>query len=212
MRWLVDEAALRRFMAALGPAAEHDLRLYFTGGTSAVLLGWRASTVAVDLKLKPDSDRVLRALPRLKDVFQINVELAAPDHFIPPLPGWQDRSRFIAREGRISYYHYDLTAQALAKIQRGHRQDLDDVRQMLERGLVERGELLRRFEQIEPELYRYPAIDPAASSAVSFSSRSFLHSHSSMASLHGLSVRVANRNAPHRPRSRPSAGARLGAR
>lgn len=162
MRRLVDEAALRRFMAALGPAAERDLRLYFTGGASAVLLGWRASTVDVDLKLEPDSDPVLRALPRLKDELQINVELAAPDQFIPPLPGWRDRSPFIAREGRISFYHYDLTAQALAKVQRGHRQDLDDVRQMLERGLVERGELLRRFEQIEPELYRYPAVDPAA--------------------------------------------------
>ena len=33
---------------------------------------------------------------------------------------------------------------------------------MLDRGLIDRDELRRRFEQIEPELYRYPAIDPAA--------------------------------------------------
>jgi hypothetical protein len=32
---------------------------------------------------------------------------------------------------------------------------------MLRQGLIERGELLRRFEQIEPQLYRFPAIDPA---------------------------------------------------
>jgi hypothetical protein len=36
------------------------------------------------------------------------------------------------------------------------------VRQMLARGLVERGDVLRRFEQIEPGLYRYPAIAPTA--------------------------------------------------
>ena len=28
-------------------------------------------------------------------------------------------------------------------------------------GLVDRSELLRHFEQIEPLLYRFPAIDPA---------------------------------------------------
>lgn len=32
---------------------------------------------------------------------------------------------------------------------------------MLRSGLVERQRLLALFEQIEPELYRYPAIDPA---------------------------------------------------
>ena len=40
------------------------------------------------------------------------------------------RSRFITQEGPLSFYDYDLTAQALAKIERGHTQDLDDVREM----------------------------------------------------------------------------------
>ena len=57
---------------------------------------------------------------------------------------------------------YDFYAQALAKIQRGHAKDRLDVQEMIARGLVERDELRRRFEQIEPQLYRYPAIDPAA--------------------------------------------------
>jgi len=38
--------------------------------------------------------------------------------------------------------------------------DLLDAGEMLRRGLIERGELLRLFSAIEPELYRYPAIDP----------------------------------------------------
>jgi hypothetical protein len=33
---------------------------------------------------------------------------------------------------------------------------------MMERGLVDRHELRRRFEEIESYLYRYPAIDPVA--------------------------------------------------
>jgi hypothetical protein len=162
MRRLVDEPHLRQFMKALGAEAEKDVRLYFTGGATAVLLGWRASTVDVDVKLDPEVDRIFRALPRLKEQLAINVELASPDHFIPELPGWQERSLFVAREGRLSFYHYDLYAQALAKIERGHSKDLDDVRQMMARGLVKPAELLARFAEIESRLYRYPAIDPAS--------------------------------------------------
>lgn len=149
-------------MRALGHEAEGETRLYFTGGATAVLLGWRSSTVDVDIKVDPESDRLFRAIPQIKDRLEINVELAAPDQFIPALPGWQERSAFIGREGLLSFYHYDLYSQALSKIQRGHAQDLADVRQMLERGLIDRRDLLRRFEQIEPHLYRFPAIDPAA--------------------------------------------------
>ena len=149
-------------MKELGPEADRDVRLYFTGGATAVLLGWRPSTIDVDVKMEPEADRLFRALPRLKERIEINVELAAPDQFIPEIPGWQERSAFIAREGRLSFYHYDFYAQALSKIQRGHVQDRTDVKEMISRSLIDRTELRRRFEQIEPQLYRYPAIDPAA--------------------------------------------------
>ena len=149
-------------MRELGREAEKDVRLYFTGGATAVLLGWRQSTVDVDIKVDPESDRLFRAFPQLKEKLHINIELASPDQFIPEVPGWQERSAFIAREGRLSFYHYDFYAQALSKIQRSHAKDLEDVRQMIARGLVDPGELRRRFDQIEPQLYRYPAIDPAA--------------------------------------------------
>jgi uncharacterized nucleotidyltransferase DUF6036 len=160
MRRPVDDERIHRFMRALGAEAESDGRLYFTGGATAVLLGWRPSTIDVDIKLEPESDRLFRALPRLKEQLEINVELASPDAFIPEVPGWRKRSAFIAREGRLSFYHYDLYAQALAKIERGHAQDLADVREMLGRGLIDRQELLQRFAQIEPQLHRYPAVDP----------------------------------------------------
>jgi hypothetical protein len=162
MRRPVDAERIRRFMRELGGEAEKDLRLYFTGGATAVLFGWRASTLDVDIKIDPESDRIFRALPQVKERLQINVELAAPDQFIPEVPGWQERSAFIAREGRLSFYHYDFYAQALSKIQRGHAQDRNDVQQMLQRGLIDPEALRRRFEQIEPRIYRFPAIDPVA--------------------------------------------------
>ena len=64
----------------------------------------------------------------LKDRLDVNIELASPDDFIPALPGWQERSTFIAQVGKVTFLHYDFYAQALAKIERGHDFDLSDVR------------------------------------------------------------------------------------
>ena len=50
--------------------------------------------------------------------------------------------------------------QALAKIERAHRIDLNDVRQMIERQLIEPKRLLEIFTSAESELYKYPAVDP----------------------------------------------------
>jgi hypothetical protein len=110
----------------------------------------------------PERDSLYRALPRLKEELQINVEIASPAHFIPELPGWQERRLLIERLGRVSFYHYDPYSQALAKVERGHAKDLDDVAQLLARGLVERQRLREMFAAIEPRLHRYPAIDPAS--------------------------------------------------
>ncbi|MBI4424682.1 MAG: hypothetical protein HY554_13195 [Elusimicrobia bacterium] len=162
MRRLIDAARLHAFMRAFGAAARHEVRVYLTGGATAVLSGWRAATIDIDLKVVPESDDLLRQLPGLKESLQINVELAAPDQFIPPLDGWEERSPSIAREGRAAFHHYDLYAQALAKLERGHAQDLEDVNAMLARGLIQPAKLLDHFARIEPRLYRYPAIDPPA--------------------------------------------------
>lgn len=160
MREKVSADAIERFMKALGHTGQTNARIYFVGGVSAVLLGWRESTIDIDLKLVPEANEILKALPDLKERLQINVELASPDDFIPPLPGWEDRSGFIAREGGIDFFHYDFYAQALAKIERGHNTDLLDVQQMIDRGLVEPSRLLEYFSRIEDQLYKYPAIDP----------------------------------------------------
>ncbi len=159
MRALVDAPKIVRLMRALGAAADADARVYLTGGATAVLFGWRPSTIDVDLKIVPDRDQLYRALPELKERLAINLELAAPDDFIPVKEGWEDRSPYIQREGRVSFHHFDLYAQALSKIERGHQQDLADVDEMLARGLVDRRQAVAYFEAIEPKLYRYPAID-----------------------------------------------------
>jgi hypothetical protein len=104
---------------------------------------------------------LLRELVALKTALNINVELASPGDFVPLPPGWRERSRLIGHEGNLTFYHVDFYAQALAKILRGHDKDTRDVQAMLDRGLIERQPLSELFDAIEPELFRYPAIDPS---------------------------------------------------
>jgi Nucleotidyltransferase of unknown function (DUF6036) len=160
MRRPVDEARIRDFIRALGKEATVDARLYVTGGATAVLLGFRTSTIDLDIEIVPESDALYRAIPRLKEELAVNVELASPSDFIPELPGWQERCRFIVREGKLSFYHYDFYAQALSKIQRGHSKDLEDVGKLIEGGFILPELALQLFESIEGELYRFPALDP----------------------------------------------------
>jgi len=159
MRERVSAQALEQFMKALGRAGRTSVRIYLVGGASAVMLGWRETTIDIDLKLVPEGNDILRAIPELKEQLKVNVELASPDDFIPALPGWEQRSPFINKEGTIEFFHYDFYAQALAKIERGHTTDLFDVKQMVEHGLVEPSRLLELFSNIEDRLHKYPAID-----------------------------------------------------
>ena len=150
---------MRALMRRLGSAARGPGRIYLVGGASAVLVGWRETTIDVDLKLDPEPAGVFAAIAGAKEALRVNVELAAPDDFLPPLPGWRDRSPFVVRHGVVDFFHYDFHAQALAKIERAHAQDLADVEAMLQRGLVTAPRLLDLFRRIEPELERYPAVE-----------------------------------------------------
>ena len=124
-----------------------------------MLEGWRESTIDVDLRIEPEHDEIMYALSDLKRRLEINIELASPSDFIPELPAWRDRSRYVLRDGTVEVFHYDPYSQALSKLQRGLTQDVGDVAEMIKRGLVEPGRLVELFEAIRPELRRYPRID-----------------------------------------------------
>lgn len=160
MRPPVDERRLRELARRLGRIAPTRVRIYLTGGATAVLEGWRDATIDVDLRFEPESDELLRAIPALKESLGVNIELASPPDFIPELPGWRERSPLVFRDGNVDVHHFDPYSQALSKIERGFSQDRGDVQELIGRGLVDAAELRKLFDAIEPELFRYPAIDP----------------------------------------------------
>jgi hypothetical protein len=160
MRKNTTREGIESLMRELGSRVLSDGCVYFTGGVSAVLLGWREMTMDVDLKADPEPQGFFEALPKLKESLDINIELASPDMFVPVLSGWRERSPFIASYGKLEFRHYDFYSQALAKVERGHTRDRNDVGSMLESGLVLPGKLLALFTEAEPRLIRYPSIEP----------------------------------------------------
>jgi hypothetical protein len=127
-----------------------------------VLSGWRSTTVDVDMKLVPEQDSVLRAIPALKNELQLNVELASPGDFIPLPSGWEERSPLAERGRRLTFRHFDPYSQALAKLERNHARDRVDVCELIGSGFVEPERLWGYYREIEPQLYRFPAVDPEA--------------------------------------------------
>lgn len=136
--------------------------MYLTGGATAVLEGWRESTVDIDVRFEPDSDEPLRRIAELKGRLTVNIKLASPLDFLPELPGWRERSRFRFREGNLEVFDFDLYSQALSKLERGFELDLEDVGNMVESGGLEPKKLLQLFETIEDMLFRFPAVNPRA--------------------------------------------------
>lgn len=157
----VSAERVREFLGRFGRAARGPGTVFLTGGATALLLGWRTATLDIDLSMDPEPRGAFEAIARLKVDLGVNVDIASPADFIPRLPDWRERCLFIESVGDIQFFHYDPSSQALWRLERGHQRDLEDVRQMLRRGLIRTEDLLRLLGAIEPELLRYPAVDPS---------------------------------------------------
>ena len=72
MRAETDKAKLESFMAAVGRQVRGPGRIYLTGGATALLQGWRAMTIDVDVKPDPEPAGFFEAIARLKDELDLN--------------------------------------------------------------------------------------------------------------------------------------------
>jgi hypothetical protein len=136
-------------------------RIFIVGGGTAVLSGWRDSTIGVDLHA--DSDEVFRDIQEIKQRLQLNVEFARPEHFVPALPGSDERHLFIARIGKVSFHHYDPYAQLLSKVVRGFHRDMQDAASFLDSGMVDAERFRALVRSIPETAYaRYPALSRQA--------------------------------------------------
>lgn len=165
MRTPVDLPRLRAFLEELSRAASQPTRLYLAGGASQLLRGLRASTLDIDLTFEPESDELLKSMVGLKEALSVNVEIVSPSHFVPPLPGWRDRCEFALQSGRLTVLHFDPYTQTLSKLERGHARDMQDIQALVAAGIIDPVRLRALFAEVQPDLFRYPAVDSTSLSA-----------------------------------------------
>src|SRR5580765_1895647 len=103
MRQPVTLDTLNRFMEELAAASKSPGNVYLTGGATALLLGFRNQTIDIDIKLDPEPKGAFEAIATLKNILNVNVELASPEDFIPPASDWRERSRHIASHGKLQF-------------------------------------------------------------------------------------------------------------
>jgi len=159
MRQKVTKELVHSFMKGLARKAKGPGSVYLTGGSTLLLLDVREQTIDIDIKLDPEPPGVFEAIAELKEELNLNIELAAPDDFIPAPKKWREYSTYIDSINGITFYHFDLVLQALAKIERSHSQDLTDVTAMLQKDLISISNLLERFEEINSRIIRYPSVN-----------------------------------------------------
>jgi len=155
--------ALRELMAELARTAPPGERfqVYIVGGGTAVLAGWRVSTIDADLYA--EREEVFRDVQGIKERLGLNVEFARPEQFVPALAGSADRHLFIDRVGGVDFYHYDPYAQLFSKIVRGFRKDLLDAEQFVRSGMVDPRRFNDLVRQIPESAYaKYPNLSRTA--------------------------------------------------
>ena len=80
--------SLMKELARTAPP-DGNYRVYLLGGGTAVYLGWRRSSVDVDLF--SDQQDVFGDIQAIKERLNMNIEFARPEDFVPPLRGTLDR-------------------------------------------------------------------------------------------------------------------------
>ena len=158
LRQSVDSSRIRAFLERLASRCHRPARIYLVGGTTLVYESLRKQSLDMGIVLEVSSENhgeLVRAIRELKDERSVNVEEASPGDFIPLPAGYEGRHEFVERFGKLDIYHFDLYSTALAKIERGRTQDLEDVLTLLDAGRIEWNRLESSCREILPLMGQY---------------------------------------------------------
>lgn len=165
-RKIITKEILQSFMKSIGKILKKRAALYLTGGSTAILYGFREGTIDIDIA--GDMDELFSYIPKIKERLQINIEMAKPTDFVPSLPGEENRHITIGTFGKVTFMHFDPYAQAFSKIVRGHETDIADAKALVNAKLVEAKKLCEMVKKLPDDNFaRYPRLNrPAVEAAV----------------------------------------------
>ncbi len=164
MRPSVDKTAIESFLQQLGRAFRKPGRLYLVGGAALVHAGVRPGfTQDIDIQVSGANEgELIVAIQRLIQQLQINVEFASPADFIPLPSQWEMHAQYVGRYGGVDVFYFDFYSIALSKIERGNSRDIDDVKLLVQQGIITLNELDTAYREVLAQLGqgRYPRITP----------------------------------------------------
>ena len=164
MRPNVDKQLIENFLKNLGRAFRKQGRLYLVGGAALVHAGVRTGTTQdIDIEIRSvNEDEMSEAIRRLKDSMKVNVEFASPSDFIPIPAQWEMNAKYVGRFGSIDVFYFDFYSIALSKIERGSTSDVNDVRLLVEQGIIELSKLDVAYNEVLPRVGKRPynRLDP----------------------------------------------------
>jgi hypothetical protein len=164
MRPSVDKTAIESFLQQLGRTFRKPGRLYLVEGAALVHAGIRPGfTQDIDIRVSGANEgELIVAIQRLIQQLQINVEFASPADFIPLPSQWEMHVQYAGRYGGVDVFYFDFYSIALSKIERGNSRDIDDVKLLVQQGIITLNELDEAYQEVLAQLGqgRYPRITP----------------------------------------------------
>ena len=164
MRPSVDKTAIESFLQQVGQTFRKPGRLYLVGGAALVHAGVRPGfTQAIDIQVSGANEgELIVAIQRLIQQLQINVEFASPADFIPLPSQWEMHAQYTGRYGGVDVFYFDFYSIALSKIERGNSRDINDVKLLVQQGIITLNELDAAYREVLAQLGqgRYPRITP----------------------------------------------------
>lgn len=160
-RKAITKEVMQLFMKSIGKVLKKRATFYLTGGSTAILYGFREGTIDIDIA--GDMDELFSHIPKIKECLQINIEIAKPTDFIPSLPDEKDRHIPIGTFGKVTFMHFDPYSQAFSKIVRGHETDIADVKALMAAGLVDIKKLCEMVKKLPNHNFtKYPRLNRSA--------------------------------------------------
>ncbi len=161
MRNNATRADIEKFLNALGKVFRKPGRLYLAGGAALVHMGLRpGSTLDIDVVIETSAeDEMVKAIRRLVEQMQLNIEFSSPGDFIPLPSQWMAHAKYIGRYGSVDAFYFDFYSLALSKISRGSDRDLVDVKLLVQQKVISLVELDTAYQEVLPRMGKRPYIN-----------------------------------------------------
>lgn len=169
----ITKEIIQSFMKSVGKVLKKRATLYLTGGSTAILYGFREGTIDIDIA--GDMDELFSHISKMKERLQINIEMAKPTDFVPSLKDEKNRHILIGTFGKATFMHFDPYALAFSKIVRGHATDIADAKALMTSKLVDAKKLCAMVKRLsDHDFAKYPRLNrPAIEAAIESFAREF---------------------------------------